>query len=266
MEKFQAGQGIPWGRRLKKIIETHSVYFMSSTVFKNLYPLIHLMLKINFWGRYLTIFILYVRSPRQLTCQCHTPSKRSSWNLSPSNLLLESMRFIFGLRQNCSTWIFIPCRALKPRYSFNNLKTKMTIWKKYWIVLLKLTCSRLFHVWFPSLCIFGGNFSVWVLSLMWKSELKHSSALIAGDLASRRHTRLELEKTDIAWSFCFSGVWCWWQDKFPDTEVTSVLEAIMMAVNQTLVWYLVVWWQKWYWWQFFTSSLVWFHPLLSLEI
>ena len=35
MEKFQAGQGIPWGGRLKKITETHSVYFMSSTVFKN---------------------------------------------------------------------------------------------------------------------------------------------------------------------------------------------------------------------------------------
>ena len=55
---------------------------------KILYPLTHLMLKIIFWSRYLTIFILYMRSPRQLTCLCHTPSNRSSWNLSPNSLLL----------------------------------------------------------------------------------------------------------------------------------------------------------------------------------
>ena len=54
---------------------------------KILYPLTHLMLKIIFWGRHSTIFILYMRSLRQLTCLCHTSSKRSSWNLSPSSLL-----------------------------------------------------------------------------------------------------------------------------------------------------------------------------------
>lgn len=60
---------------------------------------------------------------------------------------------------------------------------------------------------------------------MRKSELKLSGALIARDIASCRHTRLGLEETDIAWSFCFSGVWGWLRDKFPDAEVASVLEA-----------------------------------------
>lgn len=49
-----------------------------------------------------------------------------------------------------------------------------------------------------------------------------------------------MEKIGIAWSFCFSGIWYWLQDQFPNTEVASVLEAVLMAVNQILGMYLVV--------------------------
>lgn len=43
-----------------------------------------------------------------------------------------------------------------------------------------------------------------------------------------------MEKIGIAWSFCFSGIWYWLQDQFPNTEVASVLEAVLMAINQIL--------------------------------
>lgn len=79
MEKFQAGQGIPWGRRQKKkITEIHSVYFTSGTVLSTLHLFSHLMSEMILQNRYLIISILYMRSVRQLTCPSHRPSKRQS--------------------------------------------------------------------------------------------------------------------------------------------------------------------------------------------
>lgn len=79
MEKFQAGQGIPWGRRQKKkITETHGVYFTSGTVLSTLHLFSHLMPEMILQSRNLTISILYTRSVRQLTCPRHRPSKRQS--------------------------------------------------------------------------------------------------------------------------------------------------------------------------------------------
>lgn len=132
MEKFQAGQGIPWGRRWKKITRTHTVYFMSGTVLSSLYPLSHLMSEMILQSRYLTISNLYMRSVRLLTCPSHMPSKRQTWNLSPGNLAPEPMFFNCGLKWNWNIWItFVLYEIALPFYIGRNSNVmSVVLWRE----------------------------------------------------------------------------------------------------------------------------------------
>lgn len=89
----------------KKSLRPIVFYFMPGIVLSTLHPLSHLVSEVILQSRYLTISILYMRSVRWLTCPSHIPSKRQSWNLSPSNLAPESMFFIFGFKWNWNVWI-----------------------------------------------------------------------------------------------------------------------------------------------------------------